>query len=80
MMTRKEFVALADAIRKHNAVDTHIHGGHVCRFTDDELNTLADFCQSMNQNFDRKRWMDYIKAETKEKLKEGKNDKRRVEG
>jgi hypothetical protein len=59
-MTKKGFIALADAIKAHNAVDTKTVGGHICRFTSEEINTLADFCKSQNPAFNRQRWLDYI--------------------
>lgn len=48
-MTKKHFIALADAIRRYD------HG-----FNANQLNTLADFCESQNPNFNRERWLDYI--------------------
>lgn len=29
-------------------------------FCADQVETLADFCQSANPNFNRQRWLDYI--------------------
>ncbi len=57
-MTKKHFIALADAIREHNeywrVFDTmqmlSIHN----------LNMLADFCKAQNSNFNRELWLDYI--------------------
>ena len=60
-MSKKHFIALADAIRKHNVhatPDTSQTGWTT--FTDDQIETLADFCQSQNSNFNRERWLGYI--------------------
>jgi len=56
-MTKKHFVKMADAIREHN-----MGADVVCvrRFTPSQLDTLADFCQSQNPNFDRELWLGYI--------------------
>ena len=57
-MTKKHFIALADAIRSHNDYanpDTNMQ-----RFTFDQLDALAHFCKSQNYNFDRDRWLGYI--------------------
>lgn len=59
-MSKGDYIALADAIREHNAVDTKVHGGHICRFTEDEIKALADFCQSRSPKFMRERWLGYI--------------------
>ena len=57
-MTKKDFVALADALRIHNqAADGRTE------FTPDHLRILADFCASQDPNFNRKRWIDYIAGE-----------------
>ena len=53
-MSKKDFIALADIIRKVNADDS------ATPFTDFQIDELADFCQSQNPNFDRYRWLDYI--------------------
>ena len=55
-MTKKNFIALADAIRNHNE-----HGGTaVDLFTLEQIKTLADFCQAQNPQFNRERWLGYI--------------------
>ena len=56
-MSKKDFIALADAIRGHN----ERNGNR--QFTIGELNTLADFCASTNQRFMRGRWLSYIAGE-----------------
>ncbi len=57
-MTKKHFIALADAIREH---DTHPFTQ--AQFETAQLRTLADFCQSQNPNFNRERWLSYIAGE-----------------
>ena len=54
-MTKKHFIALADAIRsmiRHDDGESLEFAGVV--------NTLADFCQSQNPQFNRDRWLGYI--------------------
>lgn len=58
-MTKKDFVALADAIRAHNAQLSCISNARDT-FTNSQLAILADFCAAQNPNFDRQRWLDYI--------------------
>lgn len=56
MMTKRNFIALADYIREHNRLgDTP--------FVANQLDTLADFCRNNNHRFDRERWFDYIRGE-----------------
>lgn len=50
-MTKKHFIALADAIKNGN-------GGSM--FEPVHLHFLADFCASQNPRFNRSRWLDYI--------------------
>jgi hypothetical protein len=55
-MTKKNFIALADTIKAHNAfrrVDT-------VAFTAEQINSLADFCAAQNPQFNRGRWLGYI--------------------
>jgi hypothetical protein len=54
-MTKQDFIALANAIKAANA--------HADRFTDSQLDTLADFCKSQNPAFKRDRWLGYINGE-----------------
>jgi hypothetical protein len=58
MMTKKDFIALADAIRQHNESPAV---GPI--FTPDHLNTLAHTCRKSNPRFDRGRWLGYIRGE-----------------
>lgn len=56
-MHKKQFIALADAIRDHNDAGYSIERA---AFNPSHLLTLADFCQSQNPQFNRERWFDYI--------------------
>ena len=58
-MTKKNFIALADAIRAHDDQLSCISNTHNT-FTNSQLAALADFCAAQNPNFDRQRWLDYI--------------------
>lgn len=58
-MTKKNLIALADAIRTHNAQLSCISNARDI-FTNSQLTVLADFCATQNPNFDRQRWLDYI--------------------
>ena len=58
-MTKKNFIALADAIREHNRINSQ----YANDFTKVYLETLSDFCQSQNPNFNRERWLSYIAGE-----------------
>ena len=53
-MTKQHFIALADAIREVRENYTAIP------FTDCQIEELANFCQSQNPRFNRRRWLDYI--------------------
>jgi hypothetical protein len=58
-MSKKHFIALANAIREHNRlVSTRDES-----FTATQLETLADFCRAQNPNFKRERWIDYINGQ-----------------
>jgi hypothetical protein len=57
-MTKKHFIALADASREHNS-KAHAR----LPFTNSHLDALADFCKSQNGRFDRSRWLGYIAGE-----------------
>jgi hypothetical protein len=61
-MTKKDFIALADMIREHNA------SGYVGRpgfnlFDSQHLNSLAAFCADSNPVFYRERWLGYISGQ-----------------
>lgn len=51
-MSKKHFIALADAIKWSNVA-----------FTDEHLIVLARFCAAQNGNFNRERWFSYIRGE-----------------
>jgi hypothetical protein len=52
MMTKEDFIALADAI------------GPVAGLDDSAvLSALADFCAEQNPRFNRERWLGYIRGE-----------------
>ena len=55
-MTKKHFIALADAIREHN--NTHTDWSET--FNMSHLNVLADQFQAENPRFNRERWFNYI--------------------
>ena len=58
-MTKKHFIALADAIRAYQ--DLPNQGLPLMNvFTDNQIRMLANFCQSTNPNFNRTRWLAYI--------------------
>jgi hypothetical protein len=57
-MTKKNFINLANWIRSHNSSPL---GYQI--FTEEQIVTLADFCQEQNPNFNRDRWIAYIKGE-----------------
>lgn len=54
-MTKKHFIALADAIKDHNAL-----AADKDKFTDAHLDTLARFCFLQNGGFMGSRWRNYI--------------------
>ena len=53
-MTKKHFIALADAIKEHNKQNPAYELGIV------QLTFLAKFCLSQNPDFNASRWLDYI--------------------
>lgn len=53
-MTKRHFIALAEAIKVHN----RCKGIHAFDFG--HLDTLADFCAAQNPQFNRARWLGYI--------------------
>lgn len=56
-MSKKHFIALADAIKTHNRYCSDN------QFTQEQLIVLASFCYEQNENFDSKRWLGYIADE-----------------
>jgi hypothetical protein len=61
-MHKKQFIALADAIKQHNEEFSRPDNSAE-RFFDAQLATLADFCASQNGQFNRERWLGYIAGE-----------------
>jgi hypothetical protein len=57
-MTKKDVVALADALRVHNRT-----ADGRTEFTPDHLRVLADFLASQDPNFNPQWWTDYIAGE-----------------
>jgi hypothetical protein len=56
-MTKKHFIALADAIREFQ----YSHSAEAdIQYEEIHLNHLADFCQAQNPQFNRERWLGYI--------------------
>jgi hypothetical protein len=51
-MSKKDFIALADDIKRSNQYGV--------AFTPAHIEVLADFCKGQNGNFNRERWLDYI--------------------
>jgi len=66
-MSKKDFIALANAIREHNVDldrNSSLGDGHTTKaFNESQINTLADFCQTQNPEFKRGRWLGYIAGE-----------------
>jgi hypothetical protein len=58
-MSKKHFIALADAIREHNKF-TKTMGNAACPFTYPQIKELARFCKAQNSNFNEDRWLAYI--------------------
>lgn len=59
-MTKKDFIALADAMRKHNASADPEGYATSLPFTRGQIQLIADFCAQQNSAFKRERWLDYI--------------------
>lgn len=55
-MSKKHFIALADAIREANS---HYSNGDY-PFNKYAIEALAEFCAEQNENFMRERWLGYI--------------------
>jgi hypothetical protein len=64
-MTKKHFIALADAIREHDK--THDAAGTHDMFRQSQLEMLANFCARQNPRFNREKWLDYIDNGEKQK-------------
>lgn len=61
-MNKKKLIALADAIKRHNATKLNCFGKNAQRmlFNDEQLSTLADFLQASNPLFKRELWLNYV--------------------
>jgi len=61
-MTKKHFIALADAIREHNeALIINRNPGYTtCMFNESQIDAIATFCEEENPQFNRERWLGYI--------------------
>jgi hypothetical protein len=55
-MSKKDFIAVADAIRGHN------NSNHPQPFTDEQLDVLAGAMSQINPRFNWQRWFGYIKG------------------
>lgn len=64
-MSKKHFIALADAIREYNrqAFKPGTNTVSPLQFGHTQLLALADFCQAQNGQFKRDRWLGYIAGE-----------------
>jgi hypothetical protein len=59
-MTKKHFIAMADAIRFHNRRSEQSGGMYGEPFTVSQIASLAQFCKSGNPHFNSAHWLDYI--------------------
>lgn len=59
-MTKKDFIALADCIKQHNATCS----GVTQEFTEFQIETLAEFCAGCSRKFDKWLWMKYLQEST----------------
>ena len=63
MLTKKDFIALADIVIAWNARTDENKGGssqHGEPFYADSIHRLADYCAAQNPRFNRERWLAYI--------------------
>jgi hypothetical protein len=56
-MTKKHFIALADAIKTYN------RNPLFPKFTDNQIAALGSFCREQNPQFNRERWLGHIAGE-----------------
>jgi hypothetical protein len=61
-MSKKHFIAIADAIREHNTVARRRRDSGIpcAMFLPDHLETLADSFKRENSMFNRERWLSYV--------------------
>lgn len=68
-MSKRDFVALADAIKRFNSTafwgtdKNGTRGTQNIPIQGDTLKMLADFCAAQNPRFNRERWLSYIAGE-----------------
>ena len=62
-MSKKDFIALADVIRKHNQDCESRGSGNGEPFYYGAVLKLAAFCANQNPAFNRERWLAYIAGE-----------------
>lgn len=67
-MSKQDFIALADAIKDHNAMAGNNSLAQLgselnSPFNPAHLNVIAIFCKRQNSAFNRDRWFDYIAGE-----------------
>lgn len=60
-MTKKDFIALADMLIRANT--ERIRTDQTDYFSPQQLDLLADFCQSQNSQFNRARWLGYVNGD-----------------
>ena len=60
-MTKKHFIALADAIREHNRKMIATGQEHLA-FNETQLVTLSNAFLHINSNYRPTRWMDYVEG------------------
>lgn len=64
MMTKKDFIALADALRPVLHVE-HVSVDGVRTYGPARIiDALADFCAGQNPQFKRDRWLAYVRGES----------------
>ena len=65
-MTKKHFIALADVMRARLAyveeryAQSPLYQSVALTEVEEDMQALADFCQSQNSQFNRERWLAYI--------------------
>ncbi len=67
-MTKQHFIALADVLKEHTENANYRSDGELAQAAaEDTLQrltlSLANFCQAQNPQFNRTRWLAYIKGE-----------------
>ena len=59
-MGKKQFIALADTLKRMRASYGKNWDPNLFRACDDHVEALADFCAAQNPAFNRSRWLGYI--------------------